>query len=288
MAYGFKTFTENGYAQIDGENLQLKVVASGSVVPANESSLYSGKNDPGGRYASWDGPVAANIALPSGVLPIDVFLFGKPSNDNQNIKMFACEIFTYNTYVGGAWVPNHAFRIFAPEWVDWGSNTIDYKVCVVNNDLDETQTQGLEVFNSSGDLGFSSRRVNFKGEQFATGTPDRNMSSTGSTDAGSTVIGPLYMDKPTEKLDYYCLLNGTASYSGWQIVTGGGIYNNSYIYNAGSRGMSWYRPFLYFYYGSGPYVKMYSDYSQSDDYGSYFGNQVNLASTRGILIGTFV
>ena len=42
MSYGFLSNTDNGYAQIDGENLQLKVLASGSVVPGVIGSSSSG------------------------------------------------------------------------------------------------------------------------------------------------------------------------------------------------------------------------------------------------------
>jgi len=165
----------------------------------------------------------------------------------------------------------------------------------VNNDEDENANYGLRVFSPSGDVGFTSNRANFKGEQFAYGTPSRTMTTTSSTDYNSTVIGPLYFDKDsyTEQFEYYCLLNGCAAYSGWQIVTGGST-QQSFIFNAGTRGMFWYQPYLQFGYRSSssstysPNVKMYSTYSKSLAYGSYFGNQVDLASTRGIVIGTFV
>ncbi len=288
MAYGFLSNTDNGYAQIDGENLQLKVIASGTVVPGVIGTSSSDKDSAGnsyypstGRSSGWHpNKAAVQIAIPSGYGTQNVFLFGKPSNDNQAIKMFGCQLYT--SYGAGF------FKITCPEWVDWGSNTVDYKVCVVNNDEDENAGYGLRVFSPSGGIGFSSNRVNFKGEQFAYGTPSRNMSTTSSTDAGSTVIGPLYFDKPNEKFDYYCLLNGCASYSGWQVVTGGTPYS-AYSFNASTRGIYWYQPYVtYSYGGSTPSVKMYSDYSQSIAYGSYFGNQVDLASTRGIVIGMFV
>ncbi len=283
MGYGFLSNTDNGYAQIDGENLQLKVLASGSVVPGVIGISSSDKDGVGnslypnsGRISNWHPSKAAtSISIPTGYSSSDVFLFARPSSSTQSTKMIGC-IFSSST-----------FRITCPEWVNWGSNTVDYKLCVINNDEDENTNYGLRVFNAAGDLGFSSNRTNFKGEQFAYGTPSRNMTTTSSSDYGSTVIGPMYFDKPNEKLDYYCLLNGCAAYSGWQIVTGGSP-QQSFIYNAGTRGMFWYQPYVQFVYGSNPSVKMFSDYSKSQAYGSYFGNQVDLASTRGIVIGIFV
>jgi|TARA_R110000796_G_scaffold37337_1_gene94320 hypothetical protein len=288
MPYGFLSNTDNGYAQIDGENLQLKVLLSGSVVPGTIGSSSSDKDSAGnyyypstGRGSSWEvNRSAISIALPTGYSTSSVFIFAKPSNDNQSTKMFGCQFYT--SYGVGY------FKITCPEWLEWGTNTVDYKVCVVNNDEDESAGYGLRVFSASGGLGFSSNRVNFKGEQFAYGSPARNMTSTSSSDYGSTVIGPLYFDKPAEKLDYYCLINGCAADSGWQVVTGGSPYS-AFSQNQSTRGMYWYQPFVqYSYGGSTPSVKMFSDYSQSIAYGGIYGNQVDLASTRGIVIGTFV
>ena len=287
MSYGFLSNTDNGYAQIDGENLQLKVLASGSVVPGVIGSSSSDKDSAGnsyypatGRGSNWNpNKAAVSIAIPSGYGTEDVFLFAKPSNTSQSTKMIGC---LFYTSAGTGY-----FKITCPEWVSWGSNTVDYKLCVINNDEDDNAGYGLRVFSPSGGLGFSSNRANFKGEQFAYGTPSRNITSTSSSDYGSTVIGPMYFDKPSEKLDYYCFLNGCAAYSGWQIVTGGST-QQSYTFNAGTRGMYWYQPYVQFSYSSNPSVKMFSDYSQSIAYGSYFGNQVDLASTRGIVIGLFV
>ena len=50
MSYGFLSNTDNGYAQIDGENLQLKVLASGSVVPGVIGSSSSDKDSAGNVY----------------------------------------------------------------------------------------------------------------------------------------------------------------------------------------------------------------------------------------------
>jgi hypothetical protein len=287
MPYGFLSNTDNGYAQIDGENLQLKVIASGSVVPGVIGTSSSDKDALGnlyypftGRASGWNpNKAAVSISIPSGYDTKDVFVFAKPSNANQSTKMIGC---LFGTYQGTGYV-----KITCPEWVSWGSNTVDYKLCAVNSAEDENTSYGLRVFTASGGLGFSSNRVNFKGEQFAYGTPSRNMTSTSSTYSGSTVIGPLYFDKPNEKQDYYCFLNGCAAFSAWQLVPGG-TTQASYTYNQNTRGIYWYQPYVEFSYASTPSIKMYSDYSKSLAYGSYLGNQVDLASTRGIVIGTFV
>ena len=287
MPYGFLSNTDNGYAQIDGENLQLKVLASGTVVPGVIGGSSSDKDSAGnmyypftGRSSGWNpNKAAVSIAIPSGYGTKDVFLFAKPSNSNQTTKMIGC---LFSTSQGTGY-----FQITCPEWVSWGSNTVDYKLCAINSDEDENTSYGLRVFTASGGLGFSSNRTNFKGEQFAYGTPDRTMTTTTSTDYGSTVIGPLYFDKPNEKADYYCFLNGCAAYSAWQLVTGGGL-TTPYTFNQNTRGIYWYQPYVQFNYSSTPSVKMYSTYSNSLAYGSYLGNAVDLASTRGIVIGFFV
>jgi hypothetical protein len=92
------------------------------------------------------------------------------------------------------------------------SYTLEYKFGTLTDTAEESDGYGLEVFNSAGNLAFSSNRVNFQIESITTGDTDVVAGSqTGKIQTGSgTPTNVIYntVDFPSNYSDYYIMLTG--------------------------------------------------------------------------------
>jgi hypothetical protein len=104
--------------------------------------------------------------------------------------------------------------------------TLEYKFGKLTDTAEESAGYGLEIFNSSGSLAFSSNRVNFQIESITTGDTDVVAGSgTGKIKTGSgTPTNVIYdtVDDPSNYSDYYIMLTGAgdqAAFAGSGSVT---------------------------------------------------------------------
>jgi hypothetical protein len=115
--------------------------------------------------------------------------------------------------------------------------TLEYKFGKLSNDSEETSGYGMEVYNSSGNLAFSSNRVNFQIESITTGDTDVVAGSqTGKAKSGSgTPTNVIFdtVDFPADFDDYYVMLTGAGDQaafagSGTVLSSGSGPYQHVY------------------------------------------------------------
>jgi hypothetical protein len=115
--------------------------------------------------------------------------------------------------------------------------TLEYKFGKLSNDSEETSGYGMEVYNSSGNLAFSSNRVNFQIESITTGDTDVVAASqTGKAKSGSgTPTNVIFdtVDFPADFDDYYVMLTGAGDQaafagSGTVLSSGSGPYQHVY------------------------------------------------------------
>jgi hypothetical protein len=115
--------------------------------------------------------------------------------------------------------------------------TLEYKFGKLSNDSEETSGYGMEVYNSSGSLAFSSNRVNFQIESITTGDTDVVAGSqTGKAKSGSgTPTNVIFdtVDFPADFDDYYVMLTGAGDQaafagSGTVLSSGSGPYQHVY------------------------------------------------------------
>jgi hypothetical protein len=119
--------------------------------------------------------------------------------------------------------------------------TLEYKFGTLTDTAEESDGYGLEVFNSSGKLAFSSNRVNFQIESITTGDTDVVAgSSTGKIQTGSgTPTNVIYntVDFPSNYSDYYVMLTGAgdqAAFAGKGAISHGyGSDPYQHVYGVG-------------------------------------------------------
>lgn len=158
MAYGIETQNASGFTLIDGTLPQLKRVASGT---ATVSSYYNMVSQGGSRQQI----ISINTAYNNK----DIFVFIKPTTESGTKN---CGVWKYKD--------NNQWKLWFWATSFPTNETISYAV-FIGNSSDATNTgYGLNVYNSSGDIGFSSNRVNIRAQQASMGLLSR-----------STDIGPL-------------------------------------------------------------------------------------------------
>jgi hypothetical protein len=115
--------------------------------------------------------------------------------------------------------------------------TLEYKFGKLTDTAEESAGYGLEIFNSSGSLAFSSNRVNFQIESITTGDTDVVAGSqTGKAKSGSgTPTNVIFdtVDFPADFDDYYVMLTGAGDQaafagSGTVLSSGSGPYQHVY------------------------------------------------------------
>ena len=110
---------------------------------------------------------------------------------------------------------------------------LNYKFGTLTDNAEETAGYGLEVFNSSGKLAFSSNRVNFQIESITTGLTDviPHATQLGRIKTGSGTANPVIykaLDNPSSFEDYYIMVTGSGSEAAFAGATAYG--NNPYTW----------------------------------------------------------
>lgn len=137
MSYGFKSTNSDGITQIDGVNDNIAIFATGTAI----AETHTGNN-------------ITNIPYPAN-LPTDYLIFAKPSDP------------TAATNIPFSLVPRSTYFQFMLPLTYTDSISIDWAIGVKHSDMPATSTPdwGIKVFNSTGDVAFSSNSQNFRCQQ---------------------------------------------------------------------------------------------------------------------------
>ena len=173
MAYGFRSWNSSGYVQIDGTLPQLMRVASGTATVTNYSNMVYGS--------------ASNqqiISIPTTYNNEDIFVSVKPSTES-------------GTKGVGVWKykDNGQWKIWFWSNTNWGSQTVKYAVFIGGSTVATNTGYGMNIYNASGDIGFSTERINMRATQASMGLLSRTNS-----------IGPLNFSSMS---GVYALYTGT-------------------------------------------------------------------------------
>ena len=246
MAYGFTCINESGFYQIDGTLPQLMEVANGSATVSSYSDMVSG-----------GGSRQQIISLSSVFGNRDIFIFIKP-NTESGVK--SCGVWKYK--VGSQW-----------RFWFWSNNfpaneTIKYAIFVSGSTVAANTGYGLNVFTASGDVGYSSERINIRATQAAMGVMSK-----------STSVGPLHQSSMAGVFGLYTGTNFVERF-----FNGPSSFNPN-TDSMGEEGyeINWYHSHLTFNY----YAKTITMSA-----GSYYSGQTNYfvdkggSSTRTLITGT--
>ena len=117
-----------------------------------------------------------------------------------------------------------AIMFVRPEDEPWPTDIkIEYKICSKSNV--DSSGYGLDIFTSSGDLGYSTDRITFNAEAPASTANVFGTLSTGVEDfRTASYMGPLVAERPGDELNYFAFMTGIAGpcahiaggYQSWQ------------------------------------------------------------------------
>jgi len=170
MAYGIETQNASGFSVIDGTLPQLRRVMSGSATVSSYSNMVS---QGGSRQQI--------ITVPYNYRGDDIFVFVKPTTESGTKSV-------------GVWKykDNQLWKL----WF-WSDNfptneSIQYAVFIDSSSVATNTGYGLNVYNASGDIGFSSNRVNLRAQQASMGMLSRSSSIGPLTHSSLTGVYALY------------------------------------------------------------------------------------------------
>jgi len=249
MAFGLTTKNDSNFDVIDGSLPQLELVASGT---ATVSSYYNMVSQGGSRQQI--------IYISTAYNNKDIFVFVKPTTESGAKSVGVWKYKVNNQWRLWFWSNNYS-----------SSQTVKYAVFIGNSTAASDVGYGLNVYNSNGEVGFSSDRVNIRAKQAAMGLLSR-----------STSVGPLYFSSIAGQYALYTGTNFVERY-----FDGPASFNPSQD-SMGEEGLTikWYHSQIYFNYTSN-YIRM--DASEYYSTGSvYVGPTKGGSSTRTLVAGKLV
>lgn len=249
MAYGLTSENESGFHVIDGTLPQLKRVAAGT---ATVSSYYNMVSQGGSRQQI----ISINTAYNNK----DIFVFIKPTTESsaKNVGVWKYKV-------------NNQWRLWFWSNSFPTNETVKYAVFIGNSSDAANTGFGLNVYNPSGDVGFSSNRINIRAQQASMGVLNRN-----------TAIGSLY----------HSSLSGVyALYTGTNFVER--YFNGPASFNPSQDSMAeegysikWYHSHISFNYSTKTIAMNASEYYSTGSV--YVGPTKGGSSTRTLITGTMI
>jgi|TARA_R110000823_G_C15887881_1_gene495744 hypothetical protein len=246
MAYGLTSENASGFSVIDGTLPQLLRVASGT---ATVSSYYNMVSQGGSRQQI--------ISIDTAYNNNDIFVFIKPTTESGTKS---CGVWKYKD--------SNQWKIWFWSSLFPTTETIEYAVFISNSSTAANTGFGLNVYNPSGDVGFSSNRVNLRANQASMGVLGRTNS-----------IGPLTHTSMTGMYALYTGTNFVERYFDGPYPFEGNMGEEGYTIN-------WYHSENLFNYTSKTITMRAQSYYSTGSV--YVGPTKGGSSTRTLVTGTLV